>query len=201
MKKIEDFLNSIFTNNELIKKCLEKGLFKTYKKGDDLWDCQGLIFIINGSIKIFIDNGIRKIDIFNLSNDEYCLLSASCVLNNISFDVNIEFVKNTNVWVIPSKDLEELSEKYLEFKQLKLDIISKRLSEIMQFLEDFAFMPLSNRVLKYIKDNASNNELKITHEELARVVGSSRESISRVLKELKNDNKIVLKRGVIIVCT
>ncbi|MBT0881351.1 MULTISPECIES: helix-turn-helix domain-containing protein [unclassified Campylobacter] len=62
-------------------------------------------------------------------------------------------------------------------------------------------MPLSNRVLKYIKDNANNNELKITHEELARVVGSSRESISRVLKELKNDNKILLKRGAIIVCT
>lgn len=37
MKKVENFLNSIFTNDELIKKCLEKGLFKTYKKGDDLW--------------------------------------------------------------------------------------------------------------------------------------------------------------------
>lgn len=200
MKKVENFLNSIFTNDELIKKCLEKGLFKTYKKRDDLWQCQGLIFIIDGSIKIFIDNGIRKIDIFNLSNDEYCLLSASCVLNNISFDVNIEFVKNTSVWLIPSKDLEELSEKYLEFKQLKLDIVSKRLSEIMRFLEDFAFMPLANRVLRYIKDNASNNELKITHEELARAVGSSREVVTKILKELKSENKITMQRGIIRIC-
>lgn len=200
MKKVENFLNSIFTNDELIKKCLEKGLFKTYKKGDDLWQCQGLIFIIDGSIKIFIDNGIRKIDIFNLSNDEYCLLSASCVLNNISFDVNIEFVKNTSVWLIPSKDLEELSEKYLEFKQLKLDIVSKRLSEIMRFLEDFAFMPLANRVLRYIKDNANNNELKITHEELARAVGSSREVVTKILKELKSENKIAMQRGIIRIC-
>lgn len=200
MKKVENFLNSIFTNDELIKKCLEKGLFKTYKKGDDLWQCQGLIFIIDGSIKIFIDNGIRKIDIFNLSNDEYCLLSASCVLNNISFDVNIEFIKNTSVWLIPSKDLEELSEKYLEFKQLKLDIVSKRLSEIMRFLEDFAFMPLANRVLRYIKDNANNNELKITHEELARAVGSSREVVTKILKELKSENKIAMQRGIIRIC-
>lgn len=200
MKKVENFLNSIFTNDELIKKCLEKGLFKTYKKGDDLWQCQGLIFIIDGSIKVFIDNGIRKIDIFNLSNDEYCLLSASCVLNNISFDVNIEFVKNTSVWLIPSKDLEELSEKYLEFKQLKLDIVSKRLSEIMRFLEDFAFMPLANRVLRYIKDNANNNELKITHEELARAVGSSREVVTKILKELKIENKITMQRGIIRIC-
>lgn len=200
MKKVENFLNSIFTNDELIKKCLKKGLFKTYKKGDDLWQCQGLIFIIDGSIKIFIDNGIRKIDIFNLSNDEYCLLSASCVLNNISFDVNIEFVKNTSVWLIPSKDLEELSEKYLEFKQLKLDIVSKRLSEIMRFLEDFAFMPLANRVLRYIKNNANNNELKITHEELARTVGSSREVVTKILKELKSKNKITTQRGIIRIC-
>ncbi|WP_257912578.1 Crp/Fnr family transcriptional regulator [Campylobacter lari] len=59
-------------------------------------------------------------------------------------------------------------------------------------------MPLSSRICDFLKENTSNNTLKITHEALANYLGSAREAISRILKELEKEGKIKLERSKII---
>ena len=69
-------------------------------------------------------------------------------------------------------------------------------------LTSLAFEPLADRILKFLQEIALANQgnkkiLYITHEEIANALGSAREAVSRVLKDLAKQNKVALKRGMI----
>ena len=116
--------------------------------------------------------------------------------------MNLEFVETSNVFILPSKIFNQLSTKYPKAKQFHLDLVSQRLSKVVDSLTSLAFEPLADRILKFLQEIALANQgnkkiLYITHEEIANALGSAREAVSRVLKDLAKQNKVALKRGMI----
>lgn len=200
----DNFLKNLNLNEEQREKIIKNSYQKKFKKSSRIFsndeECKGLVFVCSGALRVFIASNrfYKEINLFTLNDEDYCLLTASCIFKNINFDINIEFVKDTLVWILPTDRLNELSLEFLELKEFQLELMSKRFSEVMNFLEDFAFKPLNERIIDFLNTNKNeNNEIKITHEELAKSLGSTREVVSRILKDLQNKNKLQLKRGFI----
>ncbi|EAL0271169.1 Crp/Fnr family transcriptional regulator [Campylobacter lari] len=119
-------------------------------------------------------------------------------MGGISYDVFIQSTQNTSIAIIPSSIFQILKEKYPKINNCVLSFITKRFNTLIKVLEQALFMPLSSRICDFLKENTSNNTLKITHEALANHLGSAREAISRILKELEKEGKIKLERSKII---
>ncbi len=181
-----------------------KSFPKSYKIFSGEQECRGLVLILDGALRSFIVSPNNKeINLFILKSGEFCILSASCVLKNIRFDVNLEFIKTSNVLILPSKTFNELSAKYPVAKQFQADLVSERLSRVVFSLSALAFDSLECRVLDFLHTYLQRNGIKkskilyITHEEIANALGSAREAVSRVLKDLEKQGKLKTKRGVI----
>ncbi len=181
-----------------------KSFPKNYKIFSGEQECRGLVLILNGALRSFIisPNG-KEINLFVLKSGEFCILSASCMLKNIHFDVNLEFIQTSNVRILPSKTFNALSLKYPIAKQFQTDLVSERLSRVVASLNSLAFESLECRILNFLHGLSEceclqdSKILYLTHEEIANALGSAREAVSRVLKELERQGKLKSKRGII----
>ncbi|HEC1746577.1 TPA: Crp/Fnr family transcriptional regulator [Campylobacter lari] len=140
----------------------------------------------------------KEITLFHLKENDECVICSECNMDGISYDVFIQSTKNTSIAIIPSSIFQILKEKYPKINNYVLSLITKRFNTLIKVLEQALFMPLSSRICDFLKENASNNTLKITHEALANHLGSAREAVSRILKELEKEGKIKLERSKII---
>lgn len=194
---------SLADQNIYLQSAYTKSFPKNYRilKGEQ---CRGLVLILDGALRTFIvsPNG-KEINLFVLKNSEFCILSATCILKNIHFDVCLEFIQTSNVLILPSKIFDELSLKYPIAKQFQTELIGERLSRVVSSLSSLAFESLEDRVLNFLRsvlrreDSKDFKTLYITHEEIANALGSAREAVSRVLKELEKQGKLKTRRGII----
>ncbi|MDD2208412.1 MAG: Crp/Fnr family transcriptional regulator [Bacilli bacterium] len=191
------------TNTE--KKTLIQSSFLTkHKKGNIIHEgtqnCLGLIVVIKGSLRAFLasDNG-KEITLYKLYENDICLFTASCVMKDINFDINLECLDDTDILVIPVNKYKEILENSKLISNYISTILSSRFSEVMWILEQFVFYSLDKRVATYLLENEENNVLNVTHEKIASELGSAREVISRMLKYFEKENIISLGRNKITV--
>lgn len=175
-------------------------------------DCVGLIYVESGSIRVYMtsEEG-REITLFRLSPGEVCVLSASCVLETIDFDVNIVADTNTEVKQIDVATFERLvgSNVYVELFSYKL--ATERFSDVMWAMQQILFTSFDRRLAMFlveerqknainaiaagIDDEINPNVIAMTHEEIARNLGSAREVVSRMLKYFEKENYVILSKG------
>ena len=76
-----------------------------------------------------------------------------------------------------------------------MKLYDSRMADLMTLVDQVVFKSVDSRLIRHLKDNAVDNELEITHQQLAGELGTAREVISRLLKQMENDNLISLERG------
>ena len=93
-------------------------------------DCLGLLVIRSGQLRVYIvsDDG-REITLFRLFEHDICLLSASCVMNNIQFDIIIETEKDSEFWVIPPDVYKDLSQQSAALANYTNDLMAGSFSK------------------------------------------------------------------------
>jgi CRP/FNR family transcriptional regulator len=100
--------------------------------------------------------------------------------------------------MIPVEFVEKWMEKYPSWKSFVFGTYQKRFEEMLNAIDSIAFKKMDERLLEYLerKKNALNTkELNITHEEIANDIGTSREVISRLLKQLERMGEVKLSRN------
>lgn len=112
-------------------------------------------------------------------------------------DVMLEFIDDSEVFIIPNA-FEKLCQNNEKILQFNIALISRRLKQSINTIDDITFKSLKNRVIKYLKENAKDDAITISQENLANHIGSAREAVSRILKELKNEGLICTDRTQII---
>lgn len=180
---------------------------RVLSKGEQLFnrknECSGMIVIETGRIRAFImsDDG-REITLFRLLENEICLLSSSCVFNNLDFIVYFEAEKDSSIYIIPADVFEKISTYNFNVKEYMLEQMASRFSSVMWVMEQVVFGSLSRRVASFIFEQTvleNSITLSITHDIIAKNIGSAREVVSRMLKHMENDQIIQMSRGTIIV--
>lgn len=166
-------------------------------------NCKGLITVLSGSLRTYLvsDEG-REVTLFRVFADEVCVLSASCLMDSIAFDVLIEATEETEVLVIPSICLNTVMKKnpYVELFMYKT--ATEKFSDVMWTMQQIFFQKIDQRVAQFLWDESMRSGeriLTITHDEIARYIGSAREVVTKVLKYLAMCEAIELKRGKILI--
>lgn len=127
-----------------------------------------------------------------------CILSTKCMNDYFQSDVMLEFIDDSEVFIIPNAIFEKLCQNNEKILQFNIALISRRLKQSINTIDDITFKSLKNRVIKYLKENAKDDAITISQENLANHIGSAREAVSRILKELKNEGLICTDRTQII---
>lgn len=161
-------------------------------------DCAGLFIIISGQVRAYIlsDTG-REITLYRLFDRDICIFSASCMMKDIRFDVHMQAIGETETILIPTPVYRELNHSSLAVSNYTSQILSSRFSDVMWLLEQILFMSLDKRLALHLleRSSISGNKLKVTHEEIARDMGTAREVVTRMLKYFQTEGMVKLSRG------
>lgn len=174
-----------------------------YKKGSRLqngnYNCLGFILLKSGQLRTFMlsDDG-REITLFRIFPGDTCILSASCVLDAITFDVFIDAEEDSEVLVIKSSVFKELSEKNIYVEAFGYKLATSRFSDVMWAMQQILFMAVDRRLAIFLVDELSKREtddIKLTHEQIAKYMGTAREVVTRMLNYFASEGIVELYRG------
>ncbi len=167
-------------------------------------ECSGVIIVRSGCLRVYIlsENG-KDITLYRLFPGDICMLSASCVLDSITFDVSIDAEENSRCIIIGGSVFDTLSKKYKDIRIFSLETAVSRFSDVMWVMQQILFMSMDKRLAVFLIDEAARNktdEIMLTHEQIARYIGSAREVVSRTLKYLSSEGLVeVSRKGIRII--
>ncbi|MBE6587553.1 MAG: Crp/Fnr family transcriptional regulator [Ruminococcaceae bacterium] len=165
--------------------------------------CSGVFIVKSGRLRVYIlsEEG-KEITLYRLSRGETCMLSASCVLQSITFDVYIDAEEDCDCYMISIPAFASVSEKYLEVQNYGLEIAVSRFSDVMWILQQIVFMSMDRRLAIFLLDEIAQNgedTVTMTHEQIARHLGTAREVVTRTLRHLASDGVLeVARKGITI---
>ena len=162
-------------------------------------ECTGIILIRKGSLRLYIlsDEG-KEITLYRLFPGEMCMLSASCVLNNITFDVFVDAEENSECIVVGGCAYAALAERNTAAKIFALETALTRFSDVMWVMQQILFMSMDKRLAIFLLDEVSKtggDTVHLTHEQIAKYMGSAREVVTRMLKYFSSEGMVELSRG------
>jgi CRP/FNR family transcriptional regulator len=162
-------------------------------------NCIGVLLIKRGELRVYIlsEQG-KEITLFRLRSGEVCILSASCILNNITFDVHIDAESPTDVLLIPSVLYRQLCDQNIYADNFTCRLAMDSFSDVMWAMEQILFMSFDRRLAVFLLDEAArtgSDTVSLTHEQIAKYMGSAREVVSRMLKYFASEKIVELSRG------
>ncbi len=174
----------------------------TYPKDTNIHDgneCSGVIFVRSGSLRLSImsDEG-KDITLYRLHQRDMCMLSASCVLQTITFDVFINAEEDSECYVISGPAFAAVSERNPSIKIFALESAVSRFSDVMWVMQQILFMSLDKRLAIFLSDESArtgSDTITLTHGQIAKYIGSAREAVSRMLKYFTNEKIVEVSRG------
>ena len=173
------------------------------KKGDILHrgcgECSGIVHVAKGQLRVYIvsEEG-REVTLYRLHQGELCVLSASCLMDAIVFDVMIEAVQETELVVLPSPALSAIMDRNPMVELSLYKRVVENFSEVMWTMQQILFMGADKRVAHFLWDEMAKTGdmiIRLTHEEVARFIGSAREVVTKVLKYFVEEEVVSLSRG------
>lgn len=192
-KLTPDQQKAMVANTKLIK----------YKKGTDIHkgdqDCIGVNIIQKGVLRAYMlsEEG-KEITLYRLGQGDICILSASCVLSTIHFEVHITVEANSEVLLISAPFFAKLSEENIHAECFAYKQATERFSDVMWAMQQILFMSMDKRLAIFLWDELTKiqgDTIRITHEQAAKYVGSAREVVTRMLNYFASEGIVKLSRG------
>ena len=173
----------------------------TYRKGTNIHnsnECSGVFFIRSGCLRVYImsEEG-KEITLYRLYEGDMCMLSASCVLKTVTFDVFIDAEENSECYIIGGSAFAAVADRNPEIKIFSLETAVSRFSDVMWVMQQILFMSMDKRLAIFLLDEMARTQsdvIELTHEQIARYMGSAREVVSRMLKYFSGEGIILASR-------
>lgn len=177
--------------------------YVTYPKNSLVYnnsiECLGVVLLESGCLRThMLSEQGRDITLYRLYSGDICILSASCLLKNITFDVSIEAESDSNAYVLNAPAFSKLMENNLYVENFSYKLTIDKFSDVMWTMEQILFMSFDQRLAVFLLDEAAKTNtttLALTHAQIAKYMGSAREVVSRMLKHFEADGLIAQSRG------
>ncbi len=186
---------------------LHGAAIRTYEKNALIYstdqECLGLVVMLSGEIRAYMlsDEG-REVTLFRLFPKDVCVLSASCVINQITFDTQLIAQKDTELLILPAAILASLKEKNVHLRCFLYEQATKSFSDVMWAMQQILFKRLDQRLAAFLlseSDRTGTDTITMTHEQIAQHISSAREAVARMLKQFTEEGLVELRRGTIII--
>ncbi len=164
-------------------------------------ECLGMLFVLSGEIRTYLlsEEG-REVTLFRLYSGDLCVLSASCIISQITFETQMIAQQDTKVLIIPVDVIAAFREKNIYFRCFLYELATKRFSDVMWAMQQILFKGLDRRLAGFLlaeAERTDSNVIRMTHEQIAQHISSAREAVARMFKHFAEDGLVDIKRGAI----
>lgn len=185
------------------EKLQEQIRWNTYREGqmvtDTGRDCLGIFLVCGGILRAnLVSEDGKEATVCRMHPGELCVISASCLLPALPFDIQIDAETDSEVYLLPTGVLREIMEKNLYLENFIYKKINESFSDIIAAVQRILFASLEQRLAGFLLDEAAGDKegkIYMTQEQIARAIGSAREAVGRMLKVLVKDGCVELFRG------
>ena len=178
---------------------------RNVKKGSALHsgssECTGLLLVREGQLRAYIlsDEG-REVTLYRLFDRDICLFSAACIMRSIQFEIMIEAEKDTSLWVIPADIYQGIMAESAPLSNFTNEIMASRFSEVMWLMEQIMWKSFDKRLAGFLLEESAlegSAVLKLTHDSIAKHMGTAREVVTRMLRYFQGEGMVKLTRGAV----
>lgn len=190
-------------DKELIQELFQYGDVKHFQAGDVIMDYGKYIrmmpLILSGTVKVFRkdDNG-KEILLYYLSDNESCSMAYSCCISAKKSEVKAVAEDDGKLLAIPFVKLADWLCKYESWRSYIFNSFNERFMELLASIDIIAFGNMDQRVKQYLNEKhlrSGSTIVKVSHYKIADELATTRVVISRILKQLENEKKVLLYRN------
>lgn len=186
-------------NNQEKEKFFNRAKKVSFSKGEILfWQgdlCGGILYISKGTLKVYLQNEDGdEITLYTVESGEQCIVNTSSTITSTPALGSAVTLSEIEGYILDSNSVKELMKHSSAYQDYMFSLFTLKLTSLASLVEDIKFKPLKERILSFLKSKNSV-EIVITHEKIAQNLGTSRVVVSRILKELEKEGKVLLYRG------
>jgi CRP/FNR family transcriptional regulator len=161
-------------------------------------ECAHLALVTSGTARIYKlgENG-REITLYRIGRGESCILTASCILSQLPFPAFAVCEEPVQAAVIPASQIRQWLAESALWRDYVFGLVAHRMADIISLVEEVVFHRMDQRIADYLVQNCpqDSQRIEITHQLMASDLGTSREVVSRILKEFESQGLIRGARG------
>ncbi len=201
LKKEYTFLNTLSQEaQEVISQSLNKRHYETgYKLINGEQACWGFSFILKGTVRVYrINEEGREVTLYRLRSGDSCFMTILCTLAHSDTYAFAEVEEEATLAIIPIAIFEKYLLEDVGYLKYSFKNLYGKFDAVVNTLEKVTFDSIEKRILDYLKEHTQGNQKGViytTHEKLAIDIGSSREVVSRILKNFEKKGIVALERG------
>lgn len=159
--------------------------------------CRGAALVLSGVIRVYkISAEGREITLYRVGGGETCVLAISCLLGGVDYPVIAEVEEDAEVILLPIDLLREAMQKSEPWQRFIFAAMAEVMMKVLTVLDEVAFRSMDARLASRLLQCGADR-VEATHEQLAADIGTAREVVSRLLKELENRKLVQLRRGAV----
>ena len=187
----------------LLEQMEKKGKEVVLSEGDVLLDYGQIVrnmpIILSGSLKVLRkDDKGHELLLYYVSKNEGCAMTFSCCMEQFPSEIKVVAEEDSELFLLPIDVMDRWLHDYPTWKNFVMQTMRNRFNELLRTIDQMAFQKLDERLISYLKDKSevsSSALINLSHEQIANELATSREVVSRLLKKLENDGKVLLYRN------
>lgn len=188
---------------ELLDIIEKTGQVITVKSGDTIMDIGQIVrtmpLIISGTVKVSrADEEGRELLLYYVNSNESCAMTFTCCMQHQPSEIKAVAEEDVTMIALPVSVMDEWLIKYPSWKNFVMNTIRNRFNELLKAIDQIAFQNMDQRLIHYLKEKSKATGsalINLSHEQIAQELATSRVVISRLLKKLENDKKLLLYRN------
>lgn len=150
--------------------------------------------IIEGRVKVYSQFDAKELLLYEIMPKQSCIISFAAAIYNQPSSITAVTEIDTEILLIPAEKIGKWKDEFPRFNQLFFDLYHMRYLDLLETVNQLIFNSLDERLINYLLKEAQitgSNTIRLKHHQIARDLGTAREVISRTLKKLEKENKIL----------
>ena len=190
-------------STELVKDVDANATMQSFKNGDVIMRTgqyiKNTVLVISGKIKVYReDENGGEFFMYYLQPGQACAISMICATKNEKSQIMAKVVEDVELMMVPLPLMDKWMMQHRSWYEFVIDTYRSRFEEVLEVIDSIAFRAMDERLEFYLKRHADAcgcKELKLSHQEIASELNTSREVISRLLKKMEQRGIVALHRN------
>lgn len=161
--------------------------------------CANVLFVTEGRLRAYmVSEAGKEVTLFWVEAGECCVLAASCILPMITFDIALSAATDSSLIAVDASYFGTLAQTDVNVEAFTYRQALMRFSDCVWVMQQVLFMSMDERLAVFLLDEAARTgsaTLELTHDQIARHMGSAREVVTRMLRYFAREGIVALSRG------
>lgn len=190
-----------FLRPQLAEKILTKGTVKAFPKGTEILKEEQYVkvlpIVISGLVKVYSRFNEKELLLYYIEPSQSCVMTFYAALKNTPSKVFATTEEDSRILLVPVDLLPNLLRDYPDFNELFYQQYNLRYSELLDTIGHLLLDRMDKRLFDHLKKNyilTNHSPIKSSHGQIANELGTAREVVTRILKKLELEGKIVQRK-------